>query len=105
MKQLLTGSLLLFALLCGRPAFAAPVGSLQAESDAEFFKNKILPIFTTRCQTCHNQILKLSGLNLEMASGLLAGGNRGPVVVPGNPLQSRLYLRVSRLEKPFMPMD
>jgi uncharacterized membrane protein len=105
MKQLLTRSLLLLALLCGRPVLAAPAHPLQAESDAEFFKNKILPIFTTRCQTCHNQVLKLSGLSLEMASALLAGGNHGPVVVPGNPLQSRLYRRVARLEKPFMPME
>jgi hypothetical protein len=105
MTQLLTRSLLFVALLSGRPGFTASVHSLQEESDAQFFKNKILPIFTTRCQTCHNQILKLSGLNLEMASGLIAGGSHGPVVVPGDPLQSRLYRRVAQLEKPFMPMD
>ena len=34
-----------------------------------------------------------------------AGGVHGPVVVAGNAHQSRLYRRVARLEKPFMPME
>src|SRR5689334_7999701 len=74
-------------------------------AEAEFFKNQILPIFAGRCQSCHNHTVKLSGLSLESASGIEAGGIHGPVVVAGNAQQSRLYRRVARLEKPFMPMD
>ena len=98
--------LLGLALLCGRPeaTIAAPTPQ-SAASEAEFFKNQILPIFAARCQSCHNHTLKLSGLSLESATGFNTGGIHGPVVVPGNPQQSRLYRRVARLEKPFMPME
>jgi Protein of unknown function (DUF1553)/Protein of unknown function (DUF1549)/Planctomycete cytochrome C len=72
---------------------------------AEFFKTQILPILATRCQSCHNHTLKLSGLDLESSAGMKAGGVHGPVVMSGNAQQSRLYRRVSRMEKPFMPME
>lgn len=75
----------------------------QAQAaEAEFFKAQILPILATRCQSCHTP--KLSGLNLESAAGMNAGGVHAPVVVAGNAHQSRLYRRVARLEK-FMPME
>jgi uncharacterized protein DUF1553/uncharacterized protein DUF1549/cytochrome c len=102
-------ALLTFALLCclcSSPARAAVVRPApQTGSDPEFFKTKILPILAARCQSCHNQTLKLSGLSLDSALAMEAGGAHGPVIVPGNPAQSRLYRRVARIEKPFMPMD
>jgi hypothetical protein len=97
----LTLVLLSILLRTGTAAEQPQVGAAQAE----FFKSKILPIFASRCQSCHNHTLKLSGLNLESAAAFETGGTLGPVVVPGNPQQSRLYRRVARLEKPFMPMD
>jgi uncharacterized protein DUF1553/uncharacterized protein DUF1549/cytochrome c len=106
MKKSFTGLGVKLAVLC----FMAGTGTAASQSqvgtaEAEFFKSKILPIFASRCQSCHNHTLKLSGLNLESAAALGTGGTLGPVVVPGNPQQSRLYRRVARLEKPFMPMD
>ena len=84
----------------------ATVRAAQSEAgEAEFFKTRILPIFATRCQSCHNHALKLSGLNLESAAGMKAGGLHGPVVMAGDAQQSRLYRRVARLEKPFMPLE
>jgi Protein of unknown function (DUF1553)/Protein of unknown function (DUF1549)/Planctomycete cytochrome C len=110
MKKSPTGpALLMIALLCSvcssRPVYAAAVQRPQAGPEAGFFKSKILPIFTARCQSCHNHTLKLSGLSLESATALEQGGTHGPVVVSGNPQQSRLYRRVARMEKPFMPLD
>jgi hypothetical protein len=101
-------ALLTFALLCSmctRTVSAAAVQAPQVGPEAAFFKSKILPIFTARCQSCHNHTLKLSGLSLESAASMEQGGTHGPVVVPGNPQQSRLYRRVARMEKPFMPID
>jgi cytochrome c553 len=84
----------------------AAVRTPQLEAgEAEFFKTRILPIFAARCQSCHNHTLKLSGLSLESAASTKAGGLHGPVVTAGNAQQSRLYRRVARMEKPFMPMD
>ena len=34
----------------------------------------------------------------------MSGGWHGPVVVPGKPEESRLYRRVARLEKTYMPL-
>ena len=76
-----------------------------SEADAEFFRSQILPLLAKRCQSCHNDTLKLSGLTLESATGLQNGGSHGPVVTAGNPQQSSLYRRVAGLEKPSMPMN
>ncbi|MBM3801686.1 MAG: DUF1553 domain-containing protein [Acidimicrobiia bacterium] len=94
--------LALFWIGSGKTA-AGPFQSLA--SDAEFFKSQILPIFASRCQSCHNHALKLSGLSLDSAAGFEAGGLHGPVVIPGNAEQSRLYRRVARVEQPYMPLD
>src|SRR5712692_7128500 len=75
-----------------------------AEGD-DFFQQKIRPIFSSRCQGCHNDSLKFSGLTLESGEGLRNGGLHGPVVTPGDPAASRLYRKVARLEKPSMPMQ
>src|SRR6266540_72378 len=76
-----------------------------SQADAEFFRSQILPLLANRCQSCHNDKLRLSGLTLESATGLQNGGSHGPVVTPGNPQQSRLYRRVAGLEKPSMPVN
>src|SRR6266849_1100358 len=77
----------------------------RTDEGIEFFQQKIRPIFSSRCQGCHNDSLKFSGLTLESAEGLRNGGLHGPVVTPGDPAASRLYRKVARLEKPSMPMQ
>ncbi len=69
-----------------------------------YFEEKIHPILSTRCGSCHNDERKYSGFTLETRPGFLSGGWHGPVVVAGKPDQSRLYRRVARLEKTYMPM-
>ena len=49
--------------------------------------------------------MKLGDLALDSALGLQQGGVHGPVVVPGDVQASRLFLRIARLEEPFMPMQ
>src|SRR6266566_2986400 len=79
--------------------------TVEAQDGVEFFQQKIRPIFSSRCQGCHNDTLKFSGLSLDSAEGLRTGGLHGPVVVSGNPEASRLYRKVAHLEKPGMPMQ
>src|SRR5262247_854260 len=99
-------ALLASALVSTEPGVTLAAGTTQSGlSEAEFFKTTILPILAARCQACHNRTLKLSGLSLESAAGLNAGGTQGPAVIPGNAEQSRLYRRIARLEKPYMPME
>src|SRR5688572_30570941 len=74
-------------------------------ADDSFFREKVEPIFDKRCRSCHNDGLKFSGLSLDSAERLQQGGLRGAVVKPGAPDASRLYRRVTGVEKPRMPMD
>ncbi len=64
------------------------------------FARKVLPIFQSKCLACHGEgpggKLK-GGLDMRGIPELLSGGESGePSIVPGKPLQSPLYLAVTR---------
>ncbi|HEV3006069.1 MAG TPA: DUF1549 domain-containing protein, partial [Pirellulales bacterium] len=67
---------------------------LSAEPDAgnEFFERKIRPLFVVHCHECHSASAKTlqGGLRLDDPTGLSAGGESGPVIVPGKPEESPL---------------
>jgi mono/diheme cytochrome c family protein len=79
--------------------------ALYGQTSLELFQQKIRPILSARCQGCHNDGLRFSNLSFDTAAGFRTGGAHGPVVVAGDPEHSRLYRRVARLEKPYMPMQ
>jgi hypothetical protein len=62
----------------------------------EFFEKNIRPIFTERCYECHSKEKGVSkgGLILDSRLGLLAGGDLGPAVVPGELKKSVLLVAV-----------
>ena len=70
------------------------------EEPAEvIFARKVLPLFKTRCLACHGEKPeKLKGeFDLRSRAGLLSGGeSEKPAVVAGKPLESPLYLAVTR---------
>jgi len=56
------------------------------------FENDVLPILTNRtCLGCHRPTLKTKDLNLGTYESAMHGSESGPVIVPGNPDESRLY--------------
>ena len=57
------------------------------------FTRDVWPLLQARCFSCHDQQDHNGGLNLE--SGLLRGGESGPVIVAGQPDQSLLLRLVS----------
>jgi hypothetical protein len=69
-----------------------------------FFENKVRPILSARCYSCHSQSAKKSkgGLTLDRRESVLAGGDSGPAVVPGKPVTSLLIkaIRYDGLEMP-----
>ena len=70
---------------------------LSAESgETEFFEKQIRPLLVTRCHGCHSSEAKtrFASLELDTKSGLLKGGDSGPVVIPGDPARSRLIQAV-----------
>lgn len=72
------------------------VARLLVADDAEWFKERIEPIFVNHCLECHShETGKLKGgLTLDSRSGWATGGDSGPAVVPGKPDESLLIKAV-----------
>jgi hypothetical protein len=70
---------------------------------AEDIPRQAVEILTTNCTGCHGEALKLSKLDLRTREGMLAGGERGPALEPGDAAKSRLYRFAAHLEDPAMP--
>jgi hypothetical protein len=60
-------------------------------------------VLERNCAQCHNQKVKSSGLALDRREDALAGGNRGPSVVAGNPEGSLLLRAVEQSGDLKMP--
>ena len=73
------------ALLAGVHAGAQPAG--PSPEQVEFFETEIRPLLAEQCFQCHGAALEtpFGGLRLDSRDGLLAGGDSGPAVVPGDP--------------------
>ncbi len=80
--------------LAGFMVCASPMATLAAPPPApemEFFEAKIRPVLVEQCYKCHNSLTRTDGeLAVDHRSALLKGGQSGPVIVPGKPLESRL---------------
>src|SRR6185436_3099534 len=90
---------------------AAPVGTPSPTAanltrpQIDFFENKIRPLLANNCYKCHSQTAEKvkGGLLLDTRDGVLAGGNTGPAVVPGNPDKS-LLVQAVRYTNPDLQM-
>lgn len=89
-----------FVLLAGG---FIPVG-VHAQNAAATFTDEIRPIMERTCWNCHDGTVQSSGLDLSTREGALAGGARGPAIVPGRAEESRLYRQLVGLEGPAMPL-
>ena len=56
----------------------------------QFFETNIRPVLAERCMECHDEDHAESDLVLSSRMGMLAGGNFGPALNPGEPSQSLL---------------
>lgn len=91
------GRLCLAAALIWTVAMGA-AGLPAKASDFELFESRIRPLLVDRCYSCHNSAGTADGgLALDSREGLLAGGDSGPAIVPGDPAGS-LLLSVLRHE-------
>jgi len=61
-----------------------------------------IEILTTNCTDCHGKA-KVSKLDLRTRESMLAGGERGPALEPGDATKSRLYRFAAHMENPSMP--
>ncbi|MCC6145431.1 MAG: DUF1549 domain-containing protein, partial [Candidatus Hydrogenedentes bacterium] len=74
----------------------------QAAVGADFFASKVQPILAANCFECHAHEQKIKGgLALDSRSGIVKGGEGGPIIVPGKPEESRLITAVRHIDKEF----
>lgn len=67
------------------------------------FTKDVAPFVAKICADCHKGNDPPGGFNLTTFEGLMRGGDSGPVIEPGNPEKSRLWLMVSNKLAPRMP--
>ena len=99
--------IVLFALGSATNEVLAADAAPRDGKGVEFFESKIRPVLVKKCYACHSQdaakAKKLKGkLLLDSREGVLAGGENGPAIVPGEPTQS-LLLEAIRHESLEMP--
>ena len=97
-----------------RPTTPAP-GTPRPENNAadrdrtrqaaqiEFFEKHVRPVLAEHCYSCHGPKKQNAGLRLDTTAGLRAGGDSGPVIIPGQPEKSLLLRAVRRETDSPMP--
>lgn len=87
----------LVAALCSVPVVA------RAEADeAKRFEQHIRPLLASQCIKCHGPAKQEGGLRLDSREAMLAGGDSGPVLVPGE-IEESLIVEAVRYESYEMP--
>ena len=78
--------------------FAAAAGANPAgpHGATEIMTN----VFHSYCIDCHGKWKQEAGLDLRTHESILAGGDSGPVLIPGKPDESPVYLRLLANEMP-----
>lgn len=89
--------------LAGRAAFLALAllggAAASAADEAETqFESVVRPLLLERCVGCHGPQAQWSSLRLDSRAAVLAGGDGGPAIVPGDPAASPLLARVTSVD-------
>jgi len=59
------------------------------------FQHEVLPLMEKKCIACHGGgKTPMAGLDLRTLDGVVKGSSKGPVVMPGNPDASRLWIMI-----------
>ena len=87
-------------------ALAGPIGATPPSAEQiEFFEKSVRPVLVAHCSGCHSATASKvrGGLKVDSLQALLAGGESGPAIVPGDPDASLLVLAI-RYEDPDTEM-
>ena len=82
---------------------SVPTPQVIRAEGRRLFVEQIRPLLRDRCQGCHGSQSGQSGLDLSTDEGILKGGSRGVILVPGRLEESPLYLHVAHQREPHMP--
>ena len=89
------------ALIAGLVLSAA--GSIANAAEPPSYAKQIKPFLAKYCLECHNPDTLKGGLDLTTFKTMQAGGEHGPVLVPGKPDESKMVVQVEGKAKPTMP--
>ena len=91
-----------FAVACAsRTTRMGTGGPVHASRAATY--TQVQSIFRDSCEHCHNEDKTKGGLLMGSYAALLAGGENGQVIVPGNSASSRLVQMIEGTLTPRMP--
>ena len=65
-----------------------------APAKGPLFETEVLSILEAKCFRCHGVKVQNGKLDLRTREGILKGSETGPVVVPGKPDSSTMYLAI-----------
>jgi cytochrome c553 len=82
-----------------------PRCALGTDTGEAFFELKIRPLLVAHCVRCHGADKQSGGLRVDSRSALLAGGDSGRALAPGDPAGSLLVKAVRREGDVQMPPD
>jgi mono/diheme cytochrome c family protein len=76
-------------------------------NDPRAYAARIAPLFERSCVPCHRPGKRKGGLRMDTYAQLVAGGEDGPVIVPGDPRGSELVRRITLPadDDDYMPSD
>ena len=78
----------------------APDQATSAPASAVSFAKDVRPILQSRCLNCHGGQRTEKGLNISTYDHLIAGSEKGPVLVPGDAANSKM---IQLIEQGKMP--
>jgi hypothetical protein len=95
----------LSSMLMGGSVFVGPdppsADSIRRSRPPVSFRAEVMPIFRKECLPCHaEESYNRSGLSLDSYELVMAGGNHGAAVVPGDPDASLLVQKIGA-QPPF----
>jgi cytochrome b subunit of formate dehydrogenase len=74
------------------PTAAVAAGTAETSpAPAAVTWSEVSAIFAAKCAMCHGSALATNGLNLQTYADAMKGAQDGPVVVPGNSADSKLF--------------
>jgi hypothetical protein len=90
---------------CALVLLPAISSGLLAATNEEIYKAKIAPVLAEKCASCHSGTTPAGNLVVAGFSLLLAGGKRGPALIPGAASNSLMIQYLRGQQSPRMPLD
>lgn len=79
------------------------LNSVAVSQEKVNYTDHVLPIFRSKCFSCHNTNKKTADLDLSNYTAMMQGGASGEVIVPGDAAASYLYMVMAHETEPYMP--